>query len=243
MDWRSWLSKSSLEPTLVYEYALNFTRNELQEDDLAYFNHEFLQSIGINVAKHRLEIIKLALKELRGKPNGISRIILAMKNAKNLFTSNIVKWGSHKNPQQYPVSGFSPYRTPCNRSNRRINGGKEKGRIHMNIMRSGPLERRVQEKFLVTSKSMSGSGPINGKIQEKLWYPNCSPIVTRHMEDKGRERMSFICRSPAVSGPIDRFGLSPKVSPFNAYDNSENLGVEYGDQSLWYLMFQDIKPT
>ncbi|XP_073152191.1 uncharacterized protein [Henckelia pumila] len=238
MDWHSWLSKSSLEPTLVYEYALNFIRNELQEDDLAYFNHEFLQSIGINVAKHRLEIIKLALKELRGKPNGISRIILAMKNAKNLFTSNIVKWGAgaNKNPPQYPVSsGFSPYRTPCNGSRRRMDGGgKEKGRIHLNIMRSGPLERRVQqEKFLVTSKSMSGSGPINGKIQERLWYPNCSPLVTRPMEGKGRERMGFICRSPAVSGPIDRFGLSPKVSPFHAYDNSENHGFDYGDQSLW----------
>ncbi|KZV14428.1 hypothetical protein F511_43253 [Dorcoceras hygrometricum] len=241
MDWHSWLSKSSLEPTFIHEYALNFTRNELQEDDLAYFNHEFLQSIGINIAKHRLEIIKLALKELRGKPNGISRIILAMKNAKNLFTSNIVKWGSHKNLQQYPVSGFSPFRTPCNPSRRRIDGGKDKGRIHMSIMRSGPLERRVQEKFLVTSRSWSGSGPVNGKIQERLW----SPHVTRPMEGKGRDqRMGFTCRSPAVSGPMDRFGLSPKVSPFNAYDNStENLGVDCGDQSLWYLMFQDIKPT
>ncbi|GMP34592.1 hypothetical protein CsSME_00007398 [Camellia sinensis var. sinensis] len=48
MDWFSWLSKTGLEPSLVYEYGLSFSHNELEEDDIAYFNHEFLQSMGIS---------------------------------------------------------------------------------------------------------------------------------------------------------------------------------------------------
>ncbi|KAJ7962805.1 Sterile alpha motif domain-containing protein [Quillaja saponaria] len=66
MDWFSWLSKTGLEPTLVYEYGLTLAHNELEEEDIIYFNHEFLQSMGISIAKHRLEILKLARKE-RGK--------------------------------------------------------------------------------------------------------------------------------------------------------------------------------
>nr|GMD38800.1 Protein transport protein [Ipomoea batatas] len=63
MDWFSWLSKTTLDPTLVYEYGLTFVQNQLEEDDIAYFNHEFLQSMGISLAKHRLEILKLAKKQ------------------------------------------------------------------------------------------------------------------------------------------------------------------------------------
>ncbi|KAK8641743.1 hypothetical protein V6N13_011121 [Hibiscus sabdariffa] len=62
MDWFSWLSKTGLHPSLVYEYGLCFSHNELEEEDIVFFNHEFLQSMGISIAKHRLEILKLAAK-------------------------------------------------------------------------------------------------------------------------------------------------------------------------------------
>lgn len=83
MDWYSWLSKTTLEPTLVYEYGLSFTQNELEEDDIAYFNHEFLQSMGITIAKHRLEILKLVKKE-RGpsRPRSMLKILSAIKQTK-----------------------------------------------------------------------------------------------------------------------------------------------------------------
>ncbi|KAJ3695525.1 hypothetical protein LUZ60_000902 [Juncus effusus] len=63
MDWYSWLSKTNLDSTLVYEYSLLFSQNELEQDDLKHFNHEFLKSMGISIAKHRLEILKLSKKE------------------------------------------------------------------------------------------------------------------------------------------------------------------------------------
>ncbi|KAI3443920.1 hypothetical protein Pfo_000585 [Paulownia fortunei] len=238
MDWYSWLSKTNLDPTLVYEYGLVFVRNELQEEDLTYFNHEFLQSIGISLAKHRLEILKLARKDVRGRTNGFSRLV-------KLFTRNIAKLGSHKSSSPFTGPEQSPYRNQWSGALRRINGAKgnqqdQKAVISSrNVMWSGPLDRRVQDKFVVPSRSHSASGPLDGKMQERLMYPNWSPMVTRPTDVRVKERSGFICRSPTISGPIDRWGLSPKVN----YYRSENLGDDDGAQSLWSLMFQDMKPT
>ncbi|KAL3528917.1 hypothetical protein ACH5RR_008239 [Cinchona calisaya] len=95
MDWFSWLSKTGLDPSLVYEYGLAFAHNELEEEDIAYFNHEFLQSMGISIAKHRLEILKLAKKE-RGNstiiPQPVSRLIIAIKKTKRSLSNYIRMW-------------------------------------------------------------------------------------------------------------------------------------------------------
>lgn len=92
MDWFSWLSKTELEPSLVYEYGLAFAHNELEQDDIAYFNHEFLQSMGISIAKHRLEILKLAKKERGNVPNSMSKFLLVMKRTKNRFSKYFRTW-------------------------------------------------------------------------------------------------------------------------------------------------------
>ncbi|XWS11748.1 hypothetical protein CRYUN_Cryun37aG0026800 [Craigia yunnanensis] len=89
MDWFSWLSKTGLEPSLVYEYGLAFSHNELEEEDLAYLNHEFLQSMGISIAKHRLEILKLARKEKGVTPRPVSRLLLAIKRTKRSLAKYI----------------------------------------------------------------------------------------------------------------------------------------------------------
>jgi len=88
MDWFSWLSKTCLEPTLVYEYGLTFAHNELEEEDILYFNHEFLMSMGISIAKHRLEILKLARK-VKGKraPRPVARLMVAIKRTKRCLAN------------------------------------------------------------------------------------------------------------------------------------------------------------
>ncbi|XP_059644810.1 uncharacterized protein LOC132286479 [Cornus florida] len=91
MDWFSWLSKTGLDSSLVYEYGLAFSHNELEEDDIAYFNHEFLQSMGISIAKHRLEILKLARKE-RGSSHPMSRLIVAIKRTNRCLAKYIWTW-------------------------------------------------------------------------------------------------------------------------------------------------------
>ncbi|XP_058113194.1 uncharacterized protein LOC131256175 [Magnolia sinica] len=93
MDWFSWLSKTGLEPTLVYEYGLAFAHNELEEDDIADFNHDFLQSMGISIAKHRLEILKLAKKEkgvVRRPP--ISRLVTMIKKIQKCIVKYVRVW-------------------------------------------------------------------------------------------------------------------------------------------------------
>ncbi|XP_010244878.2 PREDICTED: uncharacterized protein LOC104588583 [Nelumbo nucifera] len=92
MDWFAWLSKTGLEPSLVYEYGLAFAHNELEEEDITYFNHEFLQSMGISIAKHRLEILKLAKKEKGGSPHLVSRFLAAIKKTKRRLSNYIRTW-------------------------------------------------------------------------------------------------------------------------------------------------------
>lgn len=84
MDWYSWLSKSGLEPSLAYDYSLLFTHNELEEEDIPHFDHEFLLSMGISIAKHRLEILKLANKSKtsRSAPRPVARLMSAITRTK-----------------------------------------------------------------------------------------------------------------------------------------------------------------
>jgi hypothetical protein len=63
MDWYAWLCKAGLHPDVALDYALLFARNELVADDVRHFDHQFLTSMGVAVAKHRLEILKLARRE------------------------------------------------------------------------------------------------------------------------------------------------------------------------------------
>ncbi|KAK7401602.1 hypothetical protein VNO78_13214 [Psophocarpus tetragonolobus] len=89
MDWFSWLSKSELEAGLVYEYGLTFAHNELEEEDMLYFNHEFLQSMGISIAKHRLEILKLARKHKGKSPRTVARLVVAIKRTKKSLSEYV----------------------------------------------------------------------------------------------------------------------------------------------------------
>ena len=98
MDWFSWLSKTGLEPSLVYEYGLTFAHNELEEEYIAYFNHEFLQSMGISIAKHRLEILKLARKEKGRTPlRAVGMFVVAVKKTKRCLANYIRSWNHCEN--------------------------------------------------------------------------------------------------------------------------------------------------
>ncbi|CAH8353815.1 unnamed protein product [Eruca vesicaria subsp. sativa] len=96
MDWFSWLSRTNLEPCLIQEYALSFSKNELEHEDIAYFNHEFLQSIGVSIAKHRLEILKLARRERKRSPlltsRSISKVVVAIKKTSRCVSDHVRAW-------------------------------------------------------------------------------------------------------------------------------------------------------
>lgn len=127
MDWHAWLSGARLEPALVYEYALVFARNELEADDVAFLDHEFLHSMGISVAKHRLEILKLAWRDRRSRGRAgarpaaaaLARILLGrvaryvrslVRREGDCSSTALVLVPPTTQPQQHPGDGRSP---PC----------------------------------------------------------------------------------------------------------------------------------
>lgn len=63
MDWYAWLCRAGLHPDVAFEYARLFARNELAADDLRHLDHGLLATMGVPIAKHRLEILKLAKKD------------------------------------------------------------------------------------------------------------------------------------------------------------------------------------
>ncbi|KAJ4851648.1 hypothetical protein Tsubulata_014470 [Turnera subulata] len=136
MDWFSWLSRTGLEPSLVYEYGLAFAHNELEEEDIPYFNHEFLQSMGISIAKHRLEILKLARKEKgsSGSPSPMARrVLVAIKRTKRCL-EKYIRTLVHREDSSalvvVPKPGYATrWRGAMMKRNKKMMMGNKQGRL------------------------------------------------------------------------------------------------------------------
>lgn len=247
MDWYSWLSRTNLDPSLTYEYGLVLTRSELDKEDMIYFDHDFLLSLGIKVAKHRLEILKLVHKEIGKTPNGFGKLILALSKTKKFFSKNITKWISHRNSAHMIPLELSNYSKPLKGALRRLNSGKEvkkeKSLVECkNAAKSGPLDRGVIEQMMMTDKWISISGPLDGKFyQEKVMYTNRSPTRYSQSKTDGKwgENFGYGNKSPSSYRPWQ--GKSP--SPLVSHYNGGNVADGDGNHSPWSLMFQDMKPT
>ncbi|XWS70769.1 hypothetical protein CRYUN_Cryun03dG0077300 [Craigia yunnanensis] len=248
MDWYSWLSKCALEPSLIYEYGLAFSRNELQKEDLAYVNHEFLQSMGISVAKHRLEILKLARKEVGEAPNSLSKLILAINKTRKCFNKYVNKLVHHENNAIKPLPEPVRYRDQWRGALTRKCKSEKEVKIEQpvprtrKIAKSGPLDYRGQEKLLVPPRSLKLSGPLDRKMQEKLVFNYRSPITSGPIDiAMAQQRLMLTNRSPKLSGPLN-YGRPPSPKVHGDY-NKEKAGVDYSDHTLWAALFQDLKPT
>ncbi|KAK8550167.1 hypothetical protein V6N13_118692 [Hibiscus sabdariffa] len=254
MDWYSWLSKTVLEPSLVYEYGLAFSRNELEKEDLAYFNHEFLQSMGISVAKHRLEILKLARKETGEAPNSLAKFFLAINKTRKCFNKYVNKLVHHENntikPLPEPVRLRDQWRVALTLS-RKDKNEKELMKIEQPVVRtrkvakSGPLDYRGQDKLLVPPRCMKLSGPLDRKMQEKVVFNYRSPITSgpADIAMAAQERLMLTNgrRSPKLSGPLNF--VRPPSPKIHGDHYKEKAGEDYDDQTLWAELFQDMKPT
>ncbi|KAI4380483.1 hypothetical protein MLD38_006669 [Melastoma candidum] len=235
MDWWfSWLSRTSLEPVLVYKYGIVLARNELQAEDISYFDHEFLWSMGIVVAKHRLEIIKLARKEkgrgsaAAGNTGPLSGFVAAISRTKKSFGRYIARLVYHEGAG-IKASSKDPGKLQ----------GKHKDDIaefekRSNLAFSGPMvDSRVQDRHLLANakpRNSTWSGPLyplpKSPYQPGNWYPVGSPKFL------GR------CRSPRLSGPLDSATNSPKF----VY-GAQSADYDLDDQSPWAQLFHDMKPT
>ncbi|KAK1392727.1 Sterile alpha motif (SAM) domain-containing protein [Heracleum sosnowskyi] len=229
MDWYSWLSKTGLDPLLTYKYGRIFTNSQLQENDITRFDHDFLQILGISVAKHRLEILKLSDKV--NKDGTKLSIALAIRRTKSLLGKYWTR------PRRTMLEQLRPWTSQWKKKETLPYNNKR------HILKSGPMERTKEETYVLkNNRSVSKSGPVDKKMQERLmstsWNspsPLCGPQYRTHRETPLHEKKAF-----SESGDGVKWSSSPKVE--SHYTNKEIMSHdELG--SIWSLMFEDIKPT
>ncbi|EOA31294.1 hypothetical protein CARUB_v10014467mg [Capsella rubella] len=250
MDWFSWLSKTDLDPTLSYEYGLIFAQKKLRSEDIALFNHNYLRRLGINVAKHRVEILKLSKRETKAlssnHPRPVSaKLISVVIKATKSVGDRLNKWLSLGGtavvkPLKEKQSPSPPaYRsgTFLTGNNNKVNAEKADVQVERlpvikrkRIAKSGPLDLKhgMQEKMtLVSNRSMNLSGPLDRSVQERLILAYRSPVVSGQLDGNLNERLR-------LSGPLKGRPPSPSVY------------VEYNkrfDDTQWDAMFHNLKPT
>lgn len=245
MDWFSWLSRTNLEPSLIYEYGLAFARNELQKEDLSYFNHEFLQSMGISVAKHRLEILKLARKEAGGGQKSFSKLVSALNNTRKIIAKCLNKLIFHEvvSIKRLPEPEPTLYQEQCkgailtkkHKSDKEIKVEKPVLKPRR-IAKSGPLDSGVAQ---VANRSLKLSGPLDRNMQERLAFTYRSPISSGPLDGR-----MYANRGLKLSGPLDRRPPSPRVYADRSRERLTGGDVGgFDDQTLWATLFQDLKPT
>ncbi|KAK4754937.1 hypothetical protein SAY87_008694 [Trapa incisa] len=238
MDWYGWLSRTSLDPALAYQYALEFARNELHAEDLPYFDHEFLQSMGIHVAKHRLEIIKLAKKDSSRADRRLSGLISMIARTRRSVRRYIGRLISQE--------GVG--------STRRGSHDKEEGAKDRSLTICGPLDGKLQQKYLIDDvrRSPRFSGPLVYGPRSPNWF---GPVDAKAQEkrtvaaSKGQwlsGPLDWRSRSPRASRPVERgANRSPSVlsSPRVHGQERVELGDGFDGHSLWAKLFHDMKST
>ncbi|XP_047318823.1 uncharacterized protein LOC124922137 [Impatiens glandulifera] len=214
IDWFSWLAKTGLDSSLVYDYGLSFSQNELEEEDITYLNHEFLQSMGISIAKHRLEILKLASKETRyhHHHHSVSNIIVAIKRTKKRL-AKCIRSLVHRNEK----SG----------------GG---GTIVIVPKRSYSASRLKGTTMLKRNKKMI----MNSQdIQGRLLLTNGSPLI---ISDQRNPRVHSFS-SPLIVHHHDLQEGSEKAEVDNEEEEEGDPYWSSRMEIRWDAMFQDLKPT
>ncbi|TKY54770.1 hypothetical protein E2542_SST19182 [Spatholobus suberectus] len=268
MDWFSWLSRTTLEPSLIYDYGLTFARNELQLEDACYFNHEFLQSMGVSIAKHRLEILKLVKKEEgAARPKKLSGVIkkcLRKCMNKLVFREDDRMKDIPSMPVSVPPPETNWYQAKWKGSLVRKQQGSEDLKEEKplpvlpmyrsrTIALSGPLDgSRIHEK-MVNNKALKLSGPLDGRMHERMMNTNRSPLMSRPLD--GRYvvttksprvdvRVMVENKSPRLPRPLDATRAENESPLGYSPLNKANADFDYDDDhTLWPTLFQDLKPT
>nr|XP_043607583.1 uncharacterized protein LOC122579466 [Erigeron canadensis] len=214
MDWFSWLSKTHLEPPYINEYAKTFSNNQLEEEDISYFNHEFLQSMGISIAKHRLEILKLS-KKSSSTSHPMAKLMLVFKKTKRTL-ANLVRTWVHRNDSAMVMVKRRTYSS-------RWKGAmvKRSNRLVMNKQWSGTL--LLTNGYRPVVKSNNGGAKVNSFS---------SPLVYDIQHDEKKENGNEYKEEDLYSDYED------------GNDGDEYWSTNKGGEDIkWDAMFQNLKPT
>uniref|UniRef100_A0ACD5UJS4 Uncharacterized protein n=1 Tax=Avena sativa TaxID=4498 RepID=A0ACD5UJS4_AVESA len=216
MDWYAWLSKAGLAPAATYEYGLLFGENELEPADAPDFDHDLLKSMGVAVAKHRLQILKLAKKDAAAAHSSPSSSSMAARLARK--ASRCIARCAHR------LAGGGNGKCPSSSSvtvvPRICSGGH--GDV---VVRASAMQRRrkgVKKMVLmITDGGVVGAGGFNTRgagvpLQKaSLMFHDCA------YEDDEED--------DARTGSEE--------------EQSSDGGAAGGGEIKWDSMFQDLKPT
>ncbi|KQK16789.1 uncharacterized protein LOC100834387 [Brachypodium distachyon] len=230
MDWYAWLSKAAgLSPAVTYEYAVLLGENELEPRDAPHFDHDLLQSIGIRVAKHRLEILKLARKpsSIDSSSTSYARVRLeglARKAGRCLArcARRIASGGGRRGLSSSSAGASMSVSVAVPRI---CNGGE--GDV---VVRAGAVRRRTRRRkvgkmvLMITDGGGCGGGEGDGGVRF--------------------EAASAVAAGRKASLMFHGCGYEDEEE-----DEDERLGHDEEDAAgggreiKWDSMFQDLKPT
>ncbi|XP_074274172.1 uncharacterized protein LOC141598154 [Silene latifolia] len=236
MNWYTWLSKTRLDPSLVHEYGLSFTNNELEEEDITYFNHEFLQSMGISIAKHRLEILKLANKEHKTHvlKHPMAKLLFVLKKTKKKLVSYITTLVHHRNNNDRGLI-LVPKKTKTKTKTKKINEKIiSKGGVisYSSRWKKAMMMRNNNRKMVM----VNGNNNNNYYSQERLMLTNGDYLgddsliydVKKTMEEKFPD---YDDDHDDNDGNVD-----------NKEDDDPYWSPDL-EEIKWDAMFHDLKPT
>ncbi|KAF0904970.1 hypothetical protein E2562_039214 [Oryza meyeriana var. granulata] len=213
MDWYAWLSRAGLHPDVASEYARLFARHELGAADLGHLDHDFLATMGIAIAKHRLEILKLARREKSPSsvaavlPWRATRLLAAAVRRSALSLAERLRTVPRRDkaalaiaPRQPPPLWKAPRATPSSSAARR--GGTRKMALLRHLSK---------------------------------------PMLTNYRGSKRKttNTMTAYKAAPAAAA-ITRCFANPDT--YSGYSDDEDDAYD-GEDMRWEFMFQDLKPT
>ncbi|KAK3128526.1 hypothetical protein QOZ80_6BG0463030 [Eleusine coracana subsp. coracana] len=238
MDWYAWLCRTGLDPDVALEYALLFARNELGAADVRHLDHAFLATMGVAVAKHRLEILKLARREtsagravaaaITALPRRATRLLAAAAHRSARSVLGRLRCSSSSTPRGRDKAAALVGAPPA-----RYRGSGGGGRVaHCWTKVASPLVTHRGKRPpplplpMLTFVSSSSSKP--------------GPVLTY----SGSKRRNSTATA-AIAGCL----AAPEVSSCDEADEDEMEldGDETDDGEeedvQWESMFQDLKPT
>lgn len=236
MDWYAWLCRAGLHPDVAFEYALLFARNELGATDVRHLDHDFLLSMGVAVAKHRLEILKLARKETSSHGRAAAVTVLPWR-ATRLLAAAVHRSAS---------SALGRLRASVSRGRDRDRAAAVLTTPRLPLLRHRGGRVAHSWSKIASPVAIRGGKPRALPMLTRISKP---VVLTNSCADKWRGDGAAVKTLPAPAGSIAACLESTDVCSCDEYEDGEVSDDEVvkhsgdGEEMRWESMFQDLKPT
>ncbi|CAN6202328.1 unnamed protein product [Urochloa humidicola] len=240
MDWYAWMCRAGLHPDVALEYALLFARNELGADDLRHLDHDLLATMGVAVAKHRLEILKLARKESSSSSSRAAAITALPWRATRLLAAAV-----HRSAR----SALGRLRASVSTS-RAMGGSRDRNAAHALAAPRLPLPaaarrrggRRVAHSWGWGKAALAASPAAKSPLPLVLLHVS-SPVV---LTSSCAATAKALPAPPAIAGCLAAGTEACVRGDEDEEDDASDADMEEEEEEMrlrWESMFQDLKPT